>query len=121
MSLLDTVLLSKNNVKDIHVTKLPDSLLTKAQKEFLYLMDSDNKLVDSLSWRNDYSKNKFFIERPLPNNKSLVILEGLGTPNSYNPLHIEAINVAHKKYVRSRFSMCFFALLLVLFATIKTN
>ena len=121
VSLLDTVLLSKNNVKDIHVTKLPDSLLTKAQKEFLYLMDSDNKLVDSLSWRNDYSKNKFFIERPLPNNKSLVILEGLGTPNSYNPLHIEAINVAHKKYVRSRFSMCFFALLLVLFATIKTN
>ena len=121
VSLLDTVLLSKTNVKDIHVTKLPDSLLTKAQKEFLYLMDSDNKLVDSLSWRNDYSKNKFFIERPLPNNKSLVILEGLGTPNSYNPLHIEAINVAHKKYVRSRFSMCFFALLLVLFATIKTN
>jgi len=121
VSLLDTALLSKTNIKDIHVTKLPDSLLTKAQKEFLYLMDSDNKLVDSLSWRNDYSKNKFFIERPLPNNKSLVILEGLGTPNSYNPLHIESINVAHIKYVRSRFSMCFFALLLVLFATIKTN
>jgi hypothetical protein len=95
-------------------------LLSKTQKEYLYLLDSDDKLVDSLSWSNEFSKNKFFLERPLPNNKSLVILEGLGTPNSFNPLHIKAIDIAHTKGLRSKFSMCFFALLLVLVAPIKT-
>jgi hypothetical protein len=120
VSLSDVALLSKTNIKDIHVTKLPKSLLSKTQKESLYLLDSDDKLVDSLSWSNEFSKNKFFLERPLPNNKSLVILEGLGTPNSFNPLHIKAIDIAHTKGLRSKFSMCFFALLLVLVAPIKT-
>ena len=120
VSLLDIAPLSKTNIKDIHVTKLPKSLLSKTQKESLYLLDSNDKLVDSLSWSNEFSKNKFFIERPLPDNKSLVILEGLGTPNSFNPLHIKAIDVARMKDFRSRFSMCFFALLLVLVAPIKT-
>jgi len=77
-------------------------LLSKTQKESLYLLDSEDKLVDSVSWSNEFSKNKFFLERPLPNNKFFVILEGLGTPNSFNPLHIKTIDIAHTKpYVPS--------------------
>lgn len=120
VSLSDKALLSKTNIQDLHVTKLPNSLLSKTQRESLYLLDSEDKLVDSVSWCNDFSDNKFFLERPLPNNKSFVILEGLGTPNSFNPPHIKAIDVAHKENLRTKFSLFFFALLLVLFARIKT-
>lgn len=120
VSLSDKALLSKTNIQDLHVTKLPNSLLSKTQRESLYLLDSEDKLVDSVSWCNDFSDNKFFLERPLPNNKSFVILEGLGTPNSFNPPHIKAIDVAYKEDLRTKFSLFFFALLLVLFARIKT-
>lgn len=120
VSLSEKALLSKANFKDVHLTKLPDSLLSKTQKESLYLLDSEDKLVDSVSWINDFSKNKFFIERPLPNNKFFVILEGLGTPNSFNPLHIKTIDIAYNEALRAKFTMCFFALLLALAVRIKT-
>ena len=60
-------------------------------KEFMFLVDENNKLVDSVYWNNNFSKQLFFLERPIPESSKFILKNGLGSPNSYNPNHKDQI------------------------------
>lgn len=60
-------------------------------KEFMFLVDENNKLVDSVYWSNNFSKELFFLERPIPESSEFILNNGLGSPNSYNPNHKDQI------------------------------
>ena len=57
----------------------------------MFLVDENNKLVDSVYWSNNFSKELFFLERPIPESSEFILKNGLGSPNSYNPNHKDQI------------------------------
>ena len=85
----ETIKINNSERNLIFFLKLGSAKNKKINKEFVYLIDKDDKLIDSVKWTNTYTKKKFFLERPVPSSKEFIIKLGDGSPGQLNPLHMK--------------------------------
>ena len=104
-------------LKSLEVINFSNNQLSNDVNQFIYLIDNENKFVDSISWENNFSKDPFFIERATPLSKKSLIKNGTGSPNNFNPQHL--IQIEKKKSELLEKVLAAFFFLLILFIKFK--
>ena len=72
----------------LKVIDFSGDLIDKNNRQFIYLLDNKSKLVDSITWENNFSNKVFHVQKTLPSINTISVEEGIGTPNSLNPKHL---------------------------------
>lgn len=107
----------------LKVIDFSGDLIDKNSRQFIYLLDNKSKLVDSITWENNFSNKVFHVQKTLPSINTISVEEGIGTPNSLNPKHLLLIEEKKKEELGKIVAIffTFFVLIFVNFSLGREN
>lgn len=107
----------------LKVIDFSGDLIDKNNRQFIYLLDNKSKLVDSITWENNFSNKVFHVQKTLPSINTISVEEGIGTPNSLNPKHLLLIEEKKKEELGKIVAIffTFFVLIFVNFSLGREN
>ena len=107
----------------LKVIDFSGDLIDKNNRQFIYLLDNKSKLVDSITWENNFSNKLFHVQKTLPSINTISVEEGIGTPNSLNPKHLLLIEEKTKEELGKIVAIffTFFVLIFVNFSLGREN